>query len=73
MRLARYSIVILMFGAFCLWGAFENGLPKDSDMWILAGAGTFFVAVGIWIVYWQLKEREVERPRWERDDDSDGH
>ena len=63
-----YAIPVLMFGAFCLWGALEDGLPKSSDMWFLAGAGAFFVVSGMGIVYLGVRHREAERPKWEQED-----
>jgi hypothetical protein len=56
-----------MFGAFCLWGALDNGLPQDSDMWFLAGVGTFLVLCAGWIVYAWVQHRKAERPEWERE------
>jgi len=61
-RLGRWYIIpVLLFGAFCLWGAFEDGLPRDRDMWLVAIVGVFLIAFGIWSVYAEAVDRAAER------------
>ena len=42
------GLPLILFGAFCLWGALEDGLPKNTDMRILTAAGVVLVGLGIW-------------------------
>lgn len=51
----------LLFGAFCLWGALEDGWPKDTDMRILTAAGVVLVGLGIWSLRARAEDDKAAR------------
>lgn len=72
----RYGsgLPMLLFGAFCLWGALEDGWPKDTDMRILAATGGALVGLGIWVLRGQAEDDKADEmmDRDEHDRPTDG-
>lgn len=60
-RTSGSGLWLVLFGAFCLWGALEDGLPKNTDMRILTAAGVVLVGLGIWTLRARAEDDKAER------------